>query len=73
MRIPKINWELTGNDPNDLVANYGHLMLRIERLRKGTWWYAITKGKNEIVNKADARCKKEAKNKVSKALLESFV
>ncbi len=35
------NWELTGNDKNDLKCVIGEDMLRVERLNKGTWWLAV--------------------------------
>jgi len=37
-----IKWELTGSDPNDLKANVGEKdMLRVERMGKGNWWFAV--------------------------------
>jgi len=36
-----IKWELTGTDRNDLKAIIGEDMLRVERLDKGQWWFAV--------------------------------
>lgn len=73
LTLPRIEWKSTGTDPNELVAHYGHFYLRIEKMRKGVWWYAIHQKNKELVHECDARCKKDAKNKVGKALLALFV
>lgn len=40
--MSKTNWELTGNDPNDLIAKISETdTLRVERLGEGVWWFAI--------------------------------
>jgi len=36
-----IKWQSTGTDRNDLKAIIGEDMLRVERLDKGQWWFAI--------------------------------
>jgi len=36
-----IKWELTGTDRNDLKAHIDKDMLRVERLGKAQWWFAV--------------------------------
>lgn len=52
--MSKIKWELTGSDPNDLKANVSeHDMLRVERMGKGNWWFAIYIGERDYMSGQD--------------------
>ena len=37
----KFDWVLTGSDKNDLKCIIGEDMLRVERMDKGVWWFAV--------------------------------
>lgn len=44
MSNKKYEWVLTGKDKDDLKCNMGDDMLRVERLDKGVWWFAVYVG-----------------------------
>lgn len=41
-----INWEMTGNDPNDLTAVIGDDMLRVEKMSDKQYWWCIYHGED---------------------------
>lgn len=42
----KINWQMTGDDPNDLKAEIGDDMLRVEQMDKKTFWWCVYHGED---------------------------
>lgn len=45
----QIEWKPTGDDQNDLKAEpVAGDMLRVERMRKGLWWYCCYIGKDRF-------------------------
>ncbi len=44
--MEEVKWQMTGNDPNDLIARMTNGdVLRVEKMRKGNyWWCAYVSG-----------------------------
>lgn len=45
----KIKWRKTGSDPNDIFAEYEGYTLRVERMSRWRWWWALYFNNDEIV------------------------
>lgn len=45
----EIKWKCTGSDKNDLIAHFECYCLRVERMDKNYFWYALYYHDNEIL------------------------
>ena len=45
----EIKWRKTGKDPNDLVAEYENYTLRVERMNRWRYWWALYFNKQEVI------------------------
>lgn len=46
----EIKWRQTGDDENDLVAEYGDYMLRVERMDKKRFWWCLYFKKDQVIS-----------------------
>jgi hypothetical protein len=44
-----IKWKMTGDDPNDLMANFGDYTLRVERMDKKRYWWCLYFQSSEVI------------------------